>query len=155
MRRPPTGTQDSTSCRFSIRDGLLEYRLSYWLWFPDPQNEASTRQGSRLSKLSRGNSLIHQRSPDALLDAVKVDHFLDCLSSPSFLQDVAYGTRIHKLESGQSLEVPNMVRTVISSHLFLESNFEPLWPSTLFSMIKVWIKFVYDKFWSGQIVVVV
>ena len=89
-------------------------------------NDASTRQGSRLSKLSRGNSLIHQRSPDALLDAVKVDHFLDCLSSPSFLQDVAYGTRIHKLESGQSLEVPNMVRTVISSHLFLESNFEPL-----------------------------
>ena len=27
------------------------------------------------------------------LDAVKVDHFLDFLSSPSFLQDVAYGTR--------------------------------------------------------------
>ena len=34
------------------------------------------------------------------LDAVKVDHFLDFLSSPSFLQDVAYGTRTLKLESG-------------------------------------------------------
>ena len=72
-------------------------------------------------------------SPDAPLDNVKVDHYLDFLSSPSFLQDVAYGTRTHKLESGQSLEVPNMVRTLISSHLLrlylnfcLESNFEPL-----------------------------
>ena len=67
------------------------------------------------------------------LDAVKVDHFLDFLSSPSFLQDVAYGTRTLKLESGQSLEIPNMVHTVISSHLArmysnfcVESNFEPL-----------------------------
>lgn len=81
------------------------------------------------------------------LDAVKVDHFLDFLSSPSFLQDVAYGTRTLKLESGQSLEIPNMVRTVISSHLVrmylnfcVESNFEPLRRSTLFNIIKVWIK---------------
>ena len=47
------------------------------------------------------------------LDAVKVDHFLDFSSSPSFLQDVAYDTRTFKLESGQSLEIPNMVRTVL------------------------------------------
>ena len=80
------------------------------------------------------------------LDAVKVDHFLDFLSSPSFLQDVAYGTRTLKLENGQSLEIPNMVRTVISSHLVrmylnfcVESNFEPLRCSTLFNIIKVWI----------------
>ena len=80
------------------------------------------------------------------LDAVKVDHFLDFLSSPSFLQDVAYGTRTLKLENGQSLEIPNMVRTVISSHLVRmylnfceESNFEPLRRSTLFNIIKVWI----------------
>ena len=75
------------------------------------------------------------------LDAVKVDHFLDLLSSPSFLQDVAYGTRTLKLESGQSLEIPNMVRTVISSHLVhmylnfcVESNFEPLRRSTLHAL---------------------
>ena len=78
------------------------------------------------------------------LDAVKVDHFLEFLSSPSFLQDVAYGTRTLKLESVQSLEIPNMVRTVISSNLlrmylnvFVESNFEPLRRSTLFNIIKV------------------
>ena len=78
------------------------------------------------------------------LDAVKVDHFLDFLSSPSVLQDVAYGTRTLKLESGESLEIPNMVRTLISSHLVrmylnfcVEFNFEPLGRSTLFNIIKV------------------
>ena len=78
------------------------------------------------------------------LDAVKVDHFLDFLSSPSVLQDVAYGTRTLKLESGESLEIPNMVRTLKSSHLVrmylnfcVESNFEPLGRSTLFNIIKV------------------
>ena len=81
------------------------------------------------------------------LDAVKVDNFFDFFSSPSFLQDVAYGTRALKLECGQSLEIPNMVRTVTSSNLVhmyfnfcVESNFEPLRRSTLFTIIKVWIK---------------
>lgn len=80
------------------------------------------------------------------LEVVKIDHFLEFLSSPSFLQDVAYGTRTLKLESGQSLEIPNMVRAVISSHLVhmylnfcVESNFEPFGRSTLFNIIKVWI----------------
>ena len=143
MIRPPIGTRDSTSRRFLW---TTTPRPIYWLWFPVPQNGPSTRRGSRLFKLSRGNSLTHQRSPDALLDAVKVDHLLDCLSSPSFLQDVAYGTRTRKLESGQSLEVPNMVHTVASYHLLriylnfcVESNFEPLGGSTLFNIIKVWI----------------
>ena len=75
---------------------------------------------------------------------MKVDHFIDFLSRPSVLQDVAYGTRTLKLESGESLEIPNMVRTVISSHLVrmylnfcVESNFEPLGRSTLFNIIKV------------------
>ena len=89
------------------------------------------------------------------LDVVKVDHFLDFLSSLSVLQDVAYGTRTLKLESGESLEIPNMVRSVISSHLVgmylnfcVESNFEPLGRSTLFNIIKVRIckTFVKDEF---------
>lgn len=47
----------------------------------------------------------------------KVDHFLDFVSSPSFLQDVAYGTKKLKLSDGDTLEIPNVVRTVIASRL--------------------------------------
>ena len=78
------------------------------------------------------------------LDPVKVDHFLDFISSPSFLQDVAYGTKHLKLSTGERIEIPSVVRTVISSRLVqlylkycTESGFEPMRRSTLFSIIKV------------------
>ena len=78
------------------------------------------------------------------LDPVKVDHFLDFISSPSFLQDVAYGTRNLKLSTCEKIEIPSVVNTVISSplvQLYLkycaESAFEPMRRSTLFSIIKV------------------
>ena len=51
------------------------------------------------------------------LDPVKVDHFLDFMSSPSFLQDVAYGTRNLKLSDGRTIEIPNVIRTVVASRL--------------------------------------
>ena len=78
------------------------------------------------------------------LDPAKVDHFLDFVSSPSFLQDVAYGTKTLKLSSGEKIEIPNVVRTVISSRLVQlyqtyckETSFEPLGRSTLFNILKV------------------
>ena len=78
------------------------------------------------------------------LDPVKVDHFLDFISSPSFLQDVVYGTKKLKLSSGEKIEIPNVVRTVISSRLIqvyqtycVETSFKPLGRSTLFNILKV------------------
>ena len=78
------------------------------------------------------------------LDPVRVDHFLDFISSPSFLQDVAYGTKTLKLSDGQTIEIPNVVRTVVSSrlvHLYqsycTESGFEPIGRSTLLNILKV------------------
>ena len=78
------------------------------------------------------------------LDPVKVDHFLDFISSPSFLQDVAYGTKNLKLSTGEIIEIPGVVRTVISSRLVqlhlnycAECGFEPMRRSMLFSIIKV------------------
>ena len=63
----------------------------------------------------------------------KVDHFLDFISSPLFLQDVANGTKTLKMSNGEKIDIPNVVRTVISSGLIqlnqtycLESCFKPL-----------------------------
>lgn len=75
----------------------------------------------------------------------KVDHFLDFVSSPSFLQDVAYGTKKLKLSDGDTLEIPNVVRTVIASRLVQlytsycsATGFQPLGrSSTLFNILKV------------------
>ena len=79
------------------------------------------------------------------LDPVKVDHFLDFSSSPSFLQDVAYGTENLKLSNGHRTQIPNVVRTVVASRLMIwlyqehcrESGFEPIGRSTLFKILKV------------------
>ena len=74
-----------------------------------------------------------------------------------------YGTRTHKLESGQSLEIPNMVRTVISSHLLpiLELLFRvQFWASRTLHALQYNLgvdrkTFINDKFRSGLIEVVV
>ena len=78
------------------------------------------------------------------LDLTKVDHFLDFISRPNFLQDVAYGAKSLKLSSGDTIEIPNVVRTVIVSRLVdlyrrycQETAFEPLGRSTLFSILQV------------------
>ena len=78
------------------------------------------------------------------LDPVKVDHFLVFISSPSFLQDVAYGTKTLRLSDGETREIPNVVRMVVAScltHLYQsycsESGFEPMGRSTLLNILKV------------------
>lgn len=80
----------------------------------------------------------------ATMNPVKVDHFIDFISQPHFLQDVAFGTRNMKLSDGTVLEIPNVIRTVTSTRLVnlytkscCENGFQPLGRSTLFSILKV------------------
>lgn len=51
------------------------------------------------------------------LDPVRVDHFVDFIASPHYLQDVAFGTKFLKLSNGEKMEIPNVVRTVTASRL--------------------------------------
>ena len=78
------------------------------------------------------------------LDPVKTDHFLDFISRPCFLQDVAYGTRKLKLDSGEQIMIPNSIRTVIPSRIVKqylvfcsESGFKPVGERTLFRILEV------------------
>ena len=78
------------------------------------------------------------------LNPAKVEHFLDFISSPSFIQDVAYGTKTLKLSNGEKIDIQNVVRTVIASRLIqlyqsycVETSFKPLGRSTLFNILKV------------------
>lgn len=78
------------------------------------------------------------------LDPVKVDHFVDFIASPNYLQDVAFGTKRLKLSNGETVEIPNVVRTVTASRLVdlylslcKEEKFVALGRSTLFSILQV------------------
>lgn len=52
-------------------------------------------------------------SDRAGLDLGKFDHFLEFANRPYFYQDVAYGSRILKLDSGEKNHITNVVRTVM------------------------------------------
>ena len=54
------------------------------------------------------------------IDMVKLDHFLTFVDRPYFYQDVAYGQRTLKLESGERLAMPNNIRTVTRSTMIAQ-----------------------------------
>ena len=78
------------------------------------------------------------------LSLPKVDHFIDFINRPYFYQVVAYGTRVIKLDNGEEMMMPNVVRTVTRStmitqyhHFCEEEGFVPLSRLTLFKILDV------------------
>ena len=74
----------------------------------------------------------------------KVDHFTEFTNHPHFDQDVAYGNKILKLDTGEKIKMPNVLRTVARSTMInqyfefcKEEKFEPLSRSTLFKILEV------------------
>lgn len=74
----------------------------------------------------------------------KVDHFVEFINRPYFCQDVSYGTKFLKLDSGKTIEMRNVVRTVTRSTMIgqyiqfcQEEEFEPLSRTTLFKILEV------------------
>ncbi|XP_022777782.1 uncharacterized protein LOC111319236 [Stylophora pistillata] len=47
----------------------------------------------------------------------KVDHFISYISQPQLHQDVAFGTKTLKLDSGERITIPAVVRTLIPSRI--------------------------------------
>lgn len=92
----------------------------------------------------RGSPIISRPIHRTRLDPVKTDHFLDFISRPCLLQDVAYGTRKLKLDSGEQVMIPNAIRTAIPSRIVKqylafcsESGFKPVGERTLFRILEV------------------
>ena len=56
-----------------------------------------------------------KKSHRVRVDAAKLDHFIDFINRSHFYQDVAYGVRELKLESGKRIEMPNIVRIITRS----------------------------------------
>ena len=78
------------------------------------------------------------------LPLAKVDHFIDFVNSPYSYQDVAYGTRVIKLETREKLTMPNVVRTVTQTTMINqylqycdEEMFSPLSTRTLYKILEV------------------
>ena len=78
------------------------------------------------------------------LDRCQLDHFVEFKSRPYYYQDVAFGSRKLKLESGEELVMPNVVRTVERCTIInqcldfcKEENFSPMSRTTLWKILEV------------------
>ncbi|KAL9976835.1 hypothetical protein ACROYT_G014170 [Oculina patagonica] len=78
------------------------------------------------------------------IDPVKVDHFINYISRPDLLQDVAFGTKTLKLDSGERIVIPAVIRTLIPSRIIhqytsycKEQEFEPASERSLFRMLEI------------------
>ena len=78
------------------------------------------------------------------LDPAKTSHFVSFIARPNFLQDVAYGTKELRLDSGEKITIPNVIRTMLSSRIIKqylsfcqETDFEPASERTLYRIIEV------------------
>ena len=97
----------------------------------------STNQGP-------GTPAVRKLQHRVRIDKAKLDHFLEFTFRPYFYQDVSYGNRTIKLENGEELPMPNIVRIVARStiiHQYLEfceeTEFEPMSQSTMWRILEV------------------
>ncbi|KAK3697376.1 hypothetical protein QZH41_011154 [Actinostola sp. cb2023] len=108
-------------------------RLSKWRIDQARQHAIEAGKGQPISE----NTIFRTR-----IDVAKVEHFLDFISRPDMLQDVAFGTKTMKLDSGERIVIPAVIRTLIPSRIIeqysaycIQIDFEPASERSLFRML--------------------
>ena len=106
-------------------------------WRIDQARQHATEAG-------KGQPLLEIPSFRTRIEHEKVDHFVEYISRPEFVQDVAFGTKTLKLDSGEKITIPAVIRTVIPSRIIRqyldyckEQDFEPASERSLHRMIEV------------------
>jgi len=113
-----------------------------------PFEKVSSRQikaaREHAKKLGSGMPLQKTVLHRVRIDKQKLDHFLSFIDRPYFYQDVAFGTRTVKLDSGEKLTMPNVVRTVTRATMIAQymehcqnTDFVPLSRSSLYRVLAV------------------
>ena len=77
-------------------------------WCIDQARQHATEAG-------KGQPLPEIPSFRTRIEPEKVDHFIEYISRPEFVQDVAFGTKTLKLDSGDKIIIPAVISTVIPS----------------------------------------
>lgn len=114
----------------------------------EPFEKLSNRQIRKAREHSKkvGSGIPSQKkvSHRVRIDMVKLEHFLGFIDRPYFYQDVAFGTRKIKLENGETLTMPNVIRTVTRATMIAQymefcqnENFDPLSRSSLYRVLRV------------------
>ena len=94
--------------------------------------------------IGKGQTLVSEPVHRRRISTSQVQHFVDFISRPEMVQDVAFGTKTLKLDSGDSIIIPAVVRTMIPSRIIeqyqsycTQNSFEPAGQRSLYRMIDV------------------
>lgn len=92
----------------------------------------------------KGQPILEKQVFRVRIDNVKIDHFLDFISRPELLQDVAFGTKTLKLDSGDRIIIPAVVRTLIPTRIIEQyisycnqQQFQPAGERSLYRILEV------------------
>ena len=106
-------------------------------WRIDQARQHTTEAG-------KGQAVPEQTIFRKRIDQGKVDHFISYICQPQLHQDVTFGTKTLKLDSGERIIIPAVVRTLIPSRIIeqytsycKEQQFEPASIRCLFRMLEV------------------
>ena len=96
------------------------------------------------TEVGKGQVVPEQTIFRKRIDQGKVDHFISYISQPQLHQDVAFGTKTLKLDSGERIIIPAVVRTLIPSRIneqytsyCREQQFELASTHCLFRMLEI------------------
>ena len=68
----------------------------------------------------RGVPLLSKSSPRMRVDPNQLDHFLTFITSPHIIQDLPFGQKYIKLSTGEVLETPNVIRSMIPERIIMQ-----------------------------------
>jgi hypothetical protein len=95
----------------------------------------------RAIDVGAGASFLPTQLTRQKMDMTKAEHFVEFMLSPAFTQDVAFGTKNLKFDSGDKMAIPNVIRTVIITRIIslyqvycAEHEYEALSRSSLYKI---------------------
>ena len=95
---------------------------------------------AKLHRLQHGRTVPvpKKEAPRLRIDRRQLDHFLSFITSPHLVQDLPFGVKNLKLSNGQSIAVPNVIRTLIPQRIVRQykqycsdTNFSPFSERTM------------------------
>ena len=96
------------------------------------------------TETGKGQPILEKLIYRARIENERVDHFLDYISRSELLQDVAFGSKTLKLDSGERVIIPAVVRTLIPSriiHQYIchckQEQFQPVSERSLYRILDV------------------
>ena len=113
-------------------------------WIPDLSNYRFTEAKRHCLVHGRGAPLPSASAPGMRVSPAQIDHFIAFITSAHVVQDLPFGERTITLTSGESIKVPNVIRTMVPERIVQqyiaycdETGFKPLSRSTLVRILNV------------------